>query len=252
MEITGQKLSLKIQKSPLSVYLIAILLFGFIPFFSGLNILLISLSRELATLKCDRTNRTQVTCELTSSSFLGKNVIAIRQLYRAELQRNHYHERVILMTENGKIPLTRAYGGSSHLQKATQINDFINNSVESSLKIQVDQRDWFGSLIFFLFGGIAMLIGSGISLLFMLHKSVTLCVFDKSSGWVYLKKQNLLLRSEIRQERLTSIRGVQATFDTYLVFNSGERISLSLLIPLALVNNHFKTAKPINDFLDIQ
>lgn len=163
----------QMQKGSLIVYAIVALLFGLLPFFSGLNIVLTSLSTELTTLECERIELAQVTCKLTSSSFLHNNVTSIRQLHGAELQRMSQRERILLVTENEKIPLTKGYVRTGYRPKVDQINTFINNSVKPSLEIQVDKRHWFGDLSFFLFGSICMLIGGSIFILFALYKPLT-------------------------------------------------------------------------------
>ncbi|NET31538.1 MAG: hypothetical protein F6K19_06000 [Cyanothece sp. SIO1E1] len=245
-----------------------LILFGSTFFGVGLGTIIIF--GKLAVLKCDRIEPTQVTCELISSDLLGQDVAVIRRLQGAEVDVSSDSDsdtyRIVLIANSKRIPLTKAYsaGASGKYQKVDQINTFINNSAASSLKIQEEHR-WFA----YPFGGVFMLCGGGITLTFLLQKTPTLCVFDKASGRVFLKRQNMLFQSDTQEEKLDAIKMAQVneitdtdgdtSYSTELVFKSGDPISLesSLLRKSGLIGkferaSKFELAQSINQFLEIK
>ena len=203
---------------------------------------------ELATLNCDRIKPTKIACELTKSSLLGKDVTAIKEIQGAELERG---ARILLIADGKRIPLTEIYnyseGEEERLKnKVNRINAFINNPEELSLKVQQDFR-----LVSYLIGGVFLVIGVLITLYALLNKYSILCFFDKGSGRMYLKRQNLLFQSDSREERLDAIREARVQLGsknkksyTELLGTSGATIFLGSL------NNNVQVVQTINQFLN--
>ena len=74
--------------------------------------------------------------------------IPMGELQRAEVEVNEDSDgdtyRVVLITENGRIPLSEVYssGERGKRARANQINAFLSNPEQMSLRIQQDHR-WF-------------------------------------------------------------------------------------------------------------
>ena len=131
--------------------------------FVGVGVLVMIGLGQVSTLQCDRIEPTQIACTLTARRFLKKHITPIPngQLQGAEVEVHHHQKggvtyRVILITKTSKIPLTEAYtfDEGKKRQKANQIDSFINNSEQSSLEIQQDNR-W----IIYPFGGLFVVAG---------------------------------------------------------------------------------------------
>ena len=119
------------------------------------------------TLQCDRIQPDQVACELTATSILGTQSTAIPQgqLKGAEVQKssrvntssNSKTYRIVLVTQTGRIPMTRAYtlGKKGKQDKANQIDAFLRNPAQKSLTVRQDNR-WTAYIL----GGAFVLAGS--------------------------------------------------------------------------------------------
>ena len=136
-------------------------------------------------------------------------------------------------------------GDSARWQKVEQINAFTNNPEKLSPNSQKD-HSWF----VYLSGGVLMLTGAGSTLYKLSAKSPILCIFNKNSDMVHLKRQNLLFESDSREERLDAIRVARVesdseyTLSTELLLKSGAQISLGSS------RNSFEVAQTINQFLN--
>jgi hypothetical protein len=232
-----------------------------IPFFL-IGLLTIIFWGKLSTLKCARLEATQAACELTTSSLLGDHITPIPtgQLRGAEVEveksSDGHTYRVTLLTKNNRIPLNSMYssGEEDKREKADQINAFIRNPGETSLIIQQDDR-WF----IYIFGGCFTLGGGAIILHSLMLKLETHCVFDKGLDRMYLNRQNIFKKGEIREYRLHEIKEVVVvkganeeggeSYTTKLILSSGEQITL----PIAGVSsNHYEITQSISRFLGIK
>ncbi|MDJ0902144.1 MAG: hypothetical protein QNJ55_25415 [Xenococcus sp. MO_188.B8] len=226
-------------------------------FFQGLSFLLDS---EVANLRCKRIEATQIDCKIISSDLSGKNITEIKHLEFAKLRTKSSSEsgdsyKIMLSADNILIPFTKLYDYdyySKISQKVNQINMFIANTEKLSLKIQEDNRG-----IYYPVSCLSMLVGGCTALYFLLYKQIILYVFDKNSGKLYFKLQNLLFQSDVREEKLDAIKQVLVVhektdsggdkFHLKLVLNSGESITLGSLTD----NFAFEIKKTIDKFLDI-
>lgn len=216
---------------------------------------------QLTTLLCQRLEPTQVACELTSSSLLGERMLSIPtgELQSAEVEVNEDSDgdtyRVVLVTKNSRIPLSDVYssGERGKRTRANQINAFISNPEQMSLRIQQDHR-WFAYSL----GGIFAVVGGGIILSSLMWKIQTSCLFDKGSGRMYLKQQNIFT-SEMREQMLPEIleaRVIEGTdsdgdknYATKLLLRAGEHIPLQIS---GSASAHYKIAQSINQFLGVK
>lgn len=254
VEHTSKILKLKAKRGAWSFSgrIAVALFFGPTFFFAGLALMIVF--GKVATLNCDRLESTQITCELTRSGLLSRNVKSIGKLKGAELEVGGDTDsdptyRVVLIADNGKIPLNDIYSSSgSSGENVARINAFVNNIGETKLKIKQDYR-WFA----YPFGGIFMLAGTFAFLCYTLPKVLVACTLNKHSGRASLKLENIFLQSEIIEDKLDNIKMAQIyetvrseglNYDIHLILKSGESIYLGAFL------NRSELAKAINQFLD--
>jgi hypothetical protein len=234
------------------------ILLGGIPFVIVGLAIIISWAK-LTTLKCDRLTPTQVACELTSSSLLEEHItpIPVGEFQGAELKvkesSNGTTYGVTLLTKKKDIPLSdwRSSSKKVNYKKVKEINDFISNSEQMSLRIQQDDR-WF----LYPFGGIFALIGSSVIVNTLMKKLDITCIFDKDADRMYLKRQNIFKKAETREEILYEIKKAQIVkktdkegnkiYNIKLILRSGDEITL---LPLDISYNPYKITQSINHFL---
>ncbi len=235
-----------------------VLLFGTIFFVPGWVILI--LVGKLTTLKCHRLEPNQVPCEVIVSGLFGKEITSIPtgQLESATVEVRKLKDglityRIVLITKNKNIPfaLSDSSEGEKYqkYKKVKQINNFLNNSEEMSLKIQEDER-WS----IYPLGGSLILMGGGIIYLSLMCKFTSSWIFDKRYGRMYLIKKNVF-QSETRERRLDEIEEVKVIEEIYsrttvynlqLILHSREQIP----IPIGGSPSHlFQLAESINLFL---
>ena len=258
-EHTSSILSLQAKRYPLWIEAIGISTVPAIFLAAGLTVILEV--GKLTTLKCDRVEPIQINCELILSGLLGKEVNHVRWLQGAEVEERRGSDgntyRVLLVTQEGKIPLTNLHTARSldKYQNAAKINNFINSPAENFIVLREDHR-WLGYLI----GSMLMLLGGGAFPLLMSEKPLlTSCVFDRDLGRVCLTYKNTLLRSKVRQEKLDSIANIQVdettdsdgykAYDTKLILESGSLISLGWSYKPVEVS---EVAKVIKQFLNMR
>ena len=226
----------------------------------GLGIILIS--SPLSTLKCQRVEPTQGSCQLVNSSLLGSNEtkIPLNQLQSAKVDvskdsdgDNNYG--VVLLTNSGEIPMGLETFDADETQKnAARINAFINNPEEISLHVQQDDHE-FGYLL----GGLSGLVGAGLMFGSLLYREfIVSYTFDKALDLVRLKRQTLF-HTKVTELSLREINQVDIkektdsdgdkTYSVWLNLKSGEHISLSLQGITDKQNNQ-KIAECIRQFLN--
>ncbi|MCG5062228.1 MAG: hypothetical protein KA714_30740 [Limnoraphis sp. WC205] len=234
----------------------------FIPF-SLTGILILSTSFRQAILECTRSQPTQNNCKLTSISLFEKQITStdLEQLQSAEVEvsvvDNMDMYRVILLTKNGKIPLTNvASSGTDIPGYANQINAFLADPEQMSLEITSPATTEL--LLPLVFGGVFLLIGGGGIVFYLIKFNQTSCTFDKVSGKMHLQQRNFFI-SKQENVMLDEIKNVkideEITSDDktlYLIkllLKSGSFITLRAQGSQA---EHYKIAETISQFLDIK
>ncbi len=255
VEQTPTKIRLKASDLGVPIFLT---LLGLPFFLAGLVVILFL--GKLTQLECNRLEPTQVACQLTASGILNTRTtnIPVGELQGAEIETSQDSDgdityRVALITRQGRLPLTDSYSaglGTNHQQNTNQINTFLSRADQENLVIQQDDR-WFA----FIFGGIFMLVGSGIIAGGLFNQFSSACILDKTSGRLYLDRKNGF-RTKRKEYPLHEIKAAKVventdsdgdpTYATYLVLRSGEKIPLKLT---GSRNEHSALADTINQFL---
>lgn len=219
---------------------------------------------RLSTLKCQRVEPTQGSCQLVNSGLLGSNEtkIPLNQLQGAKVDVNEDSNgdtyRVVLLTNSGEVPFTPVWSsGSGGKQKnADRINAFIGNPEEISLRVQQDDR-WFA----YPFGGIFALVGGGLVFGSLLYgEFIVSCTFDKALGLMRLKRHTLRC-TKVTEWKLQEINQVEVkehtdsdgdkTYSVWLNLRSGENIPL-LLQSITDKQGNQKMAEYIRQFLNLK
>ncbi|MGA9383136.1 MAG: hypothetical protein WBV73_30605 [Phormidium sp.] len=182
----------------------------------GFSLAVILLGENVKTLKCNRLEPTQVACEFISSGSISSSSINIRKAEKAEVEfyedsEGDTHTKVILVTEDGRIPLDLTNSTENSTEVVNQINAFISNQQQKSLVIKQDDR-WILSLFFMPF----MLIGLMFLRNFLLYiTNITMgpdsLTLDKNSGKMYLKvkKSKILSKWDLREYWLHEIKRIK-------------------------------------------
>jgi len=251
---------LKLQKSKLSIIRSYAGLFGwiivcttlFLPFELGIFV-----SGFPKTLKCNRLEPTQVNCKYTSYTLFGEETTSIRQLQGAEVEVEEdsdgdTYTTFVLLTKKDRIPLNE-YGAHSEeglREEATQINDFISNPQQNSLIID-HGHNWF----MYILGIFIFFINGGFIIHFIRQKITTICILDKESGRLYLKRRGIIgvetidcPLDKIDRARFEETDSENNRYDAELVLISGRKIRLNL--QKQSYNNSNKVATSINQFLN--
>ncbi len=215
---------------------------------SGVFLLVCLLFFEISILKCNRTEPSQIDCELTSSKVFRKRVTTVTGLQTAEVEVSSSSDgdtyRIILVTKNGQIPMTDGYY-SPPTGNESRINDFINNQNVLSLNIR-EGASLFMILVFV--GTVVFLFLASVASLF--HHQLVSLSFDKVGRKVTFKYRNLLSKTKFRQESLDRIDRAKVYKDSEeddhlkLILKSGESIDLPLK------RDHTQVARMINQFLE--
>lgn len=139
------------------------LMIGFACILAGIGIPLVA--ARLTTLECERLQplTDQGTCELTSAGLLGSNTqeIPLQTIERAEVAQSEDDEgnvtyRVELVLADKSVPFVQVWssGHSGKQEKVARINAFVQNSNQTALAIEQDDR-----LLFVGIGGLFVFIG---------------------------------------------------------------------------------------------
>ncbi|MGK7898448.1 MAG: hypothetical protein AB4372_33745 [Xenococcus sp. (in: cyanobacteria)] len=219
---------LKLEAKSRLFWFVMVVVIALIFFFHGFSFLLDS---EVVNLRCKRIDTTQIDCQIISSSLLGKNITKIKHIEFAELRTKRSSEsgdtyKIMLSADYILLPLTKLYNydyNSKISQKVNQINTFIADTEQLSLKIQEDNRGSYYPLSCLL-----ILIGACTAFATLLYKQIILYVFDKDSGKLYLKSQNLLFQSDIKEEKIDAIKQVLVVHKK--TDSDGENFHLKLVL----------------------
>lgn len=226
-------------------------------FFSGIALILILFTLTISPvtiLKCTHSSpqifghqsRFNTNCELVAINWLGReqNKTLIPELrtalLEAKLDSDHSSSlfdryRVLLVNDQDNIPLTQSYTYNPEpeyqhfLAVVSQINSFIEKSLEDSLTIQVEER-LLGYTDFALgvfFGLIALLI-FGIA-------PYIICSFDRESNLVTIERRNLFGKKsfEYKTSDIIAVKveeqsdAESATYRLTLMLTSGEKLPLA-------------------------
>jgi hypothetical protein len=231
-------------------------IFGTVFFFFPIGIIL-QVEDVVKTLKCNRLEPTQVACEFISSGYISSSSVNIRKAEKAEVEvykdsEGDTHTRVILVTEDRRIPLDL----TNSTEVVNQINAFISNQQQKSLIIKQDDR-WILILLSMPFTLIG-LRGLRKVCIDIAMGSDSL-ILDKNSGKIYLRMKKskimILSRWDLCKYWLHEIKGIKViektdsdgdkTYKRSLLLRSGQEISLSLSMSQ-------EEAQSINQFLGIE
>lgn len=252
-------------------------------FFGGIGLLFLVFCvlyfTPITTLTCDRsTTEFSITtlqntsdsaiCELVGVNWLGleKSKTLISGLQRAieetkadkdENGKISYRYGVLLQTIEGNVPFTEFYFGSEYDYEErqaliSQINAFIENPSQTSLKVQQDDRltGFIGFCIsrFFFF----------ISLLIMALCPVITCTFDKEVDHMIIKRwrwfgekifeHSINEISDVKVEDSSTDEG--SVYRVTLTLSSGENVSLTRSYTSGFEEKQY-IAKLIKSFLNL-
>lgn len=226
-------------------------------FFSGIALIAILFSLTippLTILKCTHSYpqisahqpRFYTNCELVAINWLGReqNKTLIPELRAALLEAKLDGDnssslfdryRVLVVSEQGNIPLTESYISSFEpeyqyfLTVVSQINSFIEKSLEDSLTIELEER---------LLGYTGFAIGSFFGLLALLIVAIApyiICSFDQEFNLVTIERRNLFGKKRI-EYKTSDIIAVKvegqsdeesASYRLNIILTSGEKLPLT-------------------------
>lgn len=213
---------------------------------------------KLNTLKCERVEIEQISCQLIRQGLKGIETINIRKLYSAELGVSDKDDGetygIKLNTSEGIIHLTEGYssGRKNKLKKVEQMNNFIADKTQTYTQIKQDDR-----LFAYSFGGIFILVGIRLMIGSLRFYRPINCIFDKNKEKFFIREDNLF-QSKIKEYNLIDIKSVAMVEEKD---SEGD----SILKPKIILNNNFKISlditgeiyeqemmiKSINNFLDL-
>lgn len=202
-------------------------------------------------LTCDRQESPQVTCELTAFDWRREQITEISRgkLQSAEVRvqsnRDGYRSRVVLITEDGELPLTN-YLSTGERQKhrdAERINAFVSDPEQTALIIPSNYRwsTFFQGVIYICIGSI-LIGGSAYSIFAIgrlaLKKEIqTAFIFDGFSNRLYSHRVSIfkLTVEEYSLNAIEAAKFIEAIDDegekyysAQLILSSGQTISLPL------------------------
>lgn len=187
---------------------------------------------ETVSFRCDRT-LTPPTCTLTNQKLLTQRSITlpIQNLQKAEVQSSRSRKgrttyRVLLRTGSGNIPLVGTFDNiSNHSAQTRRINNFLQNSNQTTLELTSDYR-WFAFLFLVIFSG------AGIWMLLVEGKIFTFD-FNKQTGEFTLHSRGVLGQGQhqyqlrdIKRVWIERSRGKSTTYRVNLDLRSGETVHL--------------------------
>lgn len=235
-EQTPQKLTLKA-----AVDLPATLLLNAIPLLLLLLLLTTFVFGSLSSLVCDRSaGSALVSCQLTTSGLFGRRVqqLSPGQLQGADLEFSDDSNsgrlyRVVLLTAQGRWPLTRTYTADKleQLGQVNAINTFLQNSAFPSLTLRQDNRLTTKpvGMLFLAFPLVLLVIGT------VLYQAPVYYSFDKTLNRVCLETKGLL-RKSTTELQLTDIANAQLmetkddhgikTYEICLILTTSDRLPL--------------------------
>jgi len=165
------------------------------------------------TLSCNKAERTQISCDLTSSSLLvPETTRSVEQLQGARVDKAREYDgknyRVVLRSGSGEVPFSVSSSSyANHASIADRVNAFVKNPGIASLNVKLDKR-W----LVYLIGGPLACMGFLAILSALLYKES--CTFDKGNGRLTFKKQDLFANNTaVHPLRDVSVRVEERTYD---------------------------------------
>lgn len=274
LEQTPNKLAFRIRPT---------FFWGIEVFFGGIGLIALLVTLTIApitTLNCDRSavnlspptlqnTPNSAMCELVGINWLGletsKTMISGLQAATVETEikkdtdnkTTYNYYRVVLNTKEGDVPFTENYTATEYDYEnrqalVSQINIFVENPLQASLKVQQDDKLFgytgFGISSFFLF----------LSLLVIAVVPVINCTLDKELDRITIKRQRLFGTKEI-QHSLSEISNVQVEYSsgdeggTYRVtlnLSAGDNLPLTRFYTSGFKEKHY-IAVLIKNFLNL-
>lgn len=165
---------------------------------------------NVTTLACQRSSPqmpNKMLCQRTIAGLLGTETLLIREpLMRAIVRTTHGTGVVIFISKLPDLELAnhRTNVGPKHEAIADEINRFIQNHQQTSLRVQQDDRleGLLGALMFLLPGLAVIALGITIPM-------ETFCDFDKSLNQILICKRYPLRGIVMTQLHLSDLRSIQ-------------------------------------------
>jgi hypothetical protein len=237
--------------------IIFVWIFGFVMISFGVVVLFMLGGKN--TIICSRSGKQAGKCQIISSSLLVSHTtqLALKDLQGAELDVSSSSDsdtyRVVLLTTQGKMPLTSYYGSSSGSQQSVveQVNAFLKDPALKSLLTTQDE----GALPFII---ALLMVGFGILIIFFFGRPMTYD-FDKASGLLTVTHTNLNNASE-HEYPLHDIKGVtidtsysgrSGTYRVVLLMADGVRLPMTTFLSSGLKDKQLAAAA-IKEFLGLE
>lgn len=261
VEQTSNKLTL--HNSGLGAWIL-----GSLIAFVGICIPLFCAGKTIHIFNCDRTIANEGSCKIQEINRWGKQkpkILLLNELTGASVETHVTYDkkgrqsityRLYIITTNENI----YFIGNSEIEYldsiVNQINEFVNNPTEPSLKIGIVGDN---SLAMYIIGGILGIF----SICFIFADDIT-CSFDKFSGVFYIRKQGIRGKrfkserniniSDIRIDEKNRWQNQQTgkthiTYQLSLVLKSGENL---LLDTGSSIENYHKIEQDIRKMINIK
>lgn len=227
------------------------------PFFCA-GIAVIFFIGTLNTLKCERVEIQQISCQLIRQGLKGKKTINVSQVYSTELGISEGEDgdtyRIELNTSEGIIPLTEVYssGSKNKRKKIRQIDNFISDKNQTSLQITQDDR-----LFAYPFGGIFIIVGGGLMVASLTFFRQIHCIFNNSKGKFFIREDNLF-QSKIKEYNLGEIKSIVMVVEKdsdgdkilkpKIILHRGLELSIDIT---GTISEKERIIKSINNFLQL-
>lgn len=230
-----------------------------VPFLGGG--LLSIVQSQWVTLRCDRLEPTQLSCQLTASSLLWRDsepqslgpihaaVLDVRQGYDSSSY------QVMLITPTDQIPLTQMYTSEAigKQRRVETINAFLADPDRESLTIR--QNDgWVAYPV----GVVFMLMGGGLLTMIFTRELQIACTFDAVAKKVRLNLRSIV-GSRVQELSFNDIKAAEVATMTdddgkvvpravELMLNSGKKIRLQIS---AADDEFYTIAQSMNQVLGV-
>lgn len=213
---------------------------------------------NVTTLTCQRSSLqtpNKMLCQRTIAGLLGTETLMIREpLMRAIVRTTYGTGVVIFISKLPELELAnhRTNVGPKHEEIAYQINSFIQNHQQTSLRVQQDDRleGLLGALMFLLPG--FAVIAQGITI-----PMETFCDFDKSLNRILIRKGYPFRGIVAIQLHLSDLRSINVVRSSWATKSPAYELQLHLNTDRPLVISSLHTdrgelqaiANEINQFL---
>ncbi len=231
--------------------------FGFVIITFGVVVLFMLGGKT--TITCSRSGKQAGKCQIISTSLVTSYTtpLELKDLQGAELDGSSSTDgvtyRVVLLTIQGKMPLTSYYSRGSGIKQRVieQVNDFLNDPAAKLLLATQDE----GALPFII---ALIMAGFGILMVFFFGRPTTYD-FDKVSGLLTVTHSNLFNASQ-QEYLLQDIQGVtiepsysgrSGTYRVVLSMADGNRLPMTTYLNAGLKDKQ-SAAAAIMEFLGLK